>query len=76
VHASPIGLFARVAADRALEEGELPDVRIQLVFDAGAAIIVLLGRHGAFDLQVEGGHPLWLALPYAEALHGPKKSAS
>jgi hypothetical protein len=42
LHTGPIGVAADVAARRALGDGELGRLRIQLVADAGAAIIVLL----------------------------------
>lgn len=42
LHTGPIGLVARVAAGRTLQGDEPHDVRVQLVLDAGAAIVVLL----------------------------------
>jgi hypothetical protein len=42
VHMQPIGEVARVAAKQALAVGDLHGMRIQLVADAGAALLVLL----------------------------------
>ena len=42
VHTQPIGYMARVAAERALSSADVRGVRIQLVFDAGAALLVLV----------------------------------
>jgi hypothetical protein len=42
VHMQPIGDVARVAAERSLAAGDLRAVRIQLVADAGAALLVLV----------------------------------
>jgi hypothetical protein len=42
VHMQPIGFIAAVAAERALSSAELRQVRIQLVADAGAALLALL----------------------------------
>lgn len=42
LHLSPIGHLAEVAAERALAEGELGGLRIQLVANAGAAVVALL----------------------------------
>src|SRR5580704_5650743 len=42
LHMQPIGLLARVAAETTLSSGDLTRLRIQLVADAGAALIVLL----------------------------------
>jgi hypothetical protein len=42
LHMQPIGLLARAAAETTLSSGDLTRLRIQLVADAGAALIVLL----------------------------------
>ena len=42
VHMRPIGHLARVVAETTLSSGELAGMRIQLVADAGAAIVALL----------------------------------
>ena len=42
VHMQPVGHLARVVATRTLESGELAGLRIQLVADAGAALVALL----------------------------------
>lgn len=42
VHMQPINYMARVAAERTLASGELRGLRLQLVADAGAALLVLL----------------------------------
>lgn len=42
VHMRPIGHLARVVAETTLSSGELGGLRIQLVADAGAALLVLL----------------------------------
>jgi len=42
LHMQPVGHLARVVADATLARGELAGLRIQLVADAGAAIMVLL----------------------------------
>lgn len=42
LHTQPIGYVAGVAAETALSGGDLPGLRIQLVADAGAALLVLL----------------------------------
>ena len=42
LHMQPVGHLARVVADRTLAQGELAGLRIQLVADAAAAILVLL----------------------------------
>jgi len=42
VHMRPIGHLARVVAEVTLSRGDLAGLRIQLVADAGAAIVVLL----------------------------------
>jgi hypothetical protein len=42
VHMQPIGLLGRAAAEQALALDDLREVRIQLVADAGAALLVLI----------------------------------
>lgn len=42
VHMQPVGHLARVVAETTLARGDLAGMRIQLVADAGAAIVVLL----------------------------------
>lgn len=42
LHTQPIAYMARAAAERTLATGDLRDVRGQLVFDASAALLVLL----------------------------------
>ena len=42
VHMRPIGHLARVVAETTLSRGDLVGLRIQLVADAGAALLVLL----------------------------------
>jgi hypothetical protein len=42
IHMEPIGHMARVVAETTLASGELRGLRIQLVADAGAALVVLL----------------------------------
>jgi hypothetical protein len=42
VHVQPIGHLARVVSDATIARGELGGLRIQLVADAGAALVVLL----------------------------------
>lgn len=42
VHMQPVGHLARVVAETTLAEGELAGLRIQLVADAGAALLALL----------------------------------
>jgi hypothetical protein len=42
VHMQPIGDLGRAAADQTLGLGDYRDVRVQLVADAGAAMLVLL----------------------------------
>lgn len=42
LHTSPIDMAAGVAAQRSFGRGELHQLRVQLVFDASAAIVVLL----------------------------------
>ncbi len=42
LHMQPVGHLARVVADTTLAQGELAGLRIQLVADAAAAILVLL----------------------------------
>lgn len=42
VHMQPIAFLGGAAADRALGPGDYRDVRVQLVADAGAALLVLL----------------------------------
>jgi hypothetical protein len=42
VHMHPVGHLAGVVAERALANGELAGLRIQLVADAGAALVALL----------------------------------
>jgi len=42
LHTGPIARVAAVAADRALSSADLPQLRIQLVADAGAALLLLL----------------------------------
>jgi hypothetical protein len=42
VHMQPVGRIAGVAAERTLFSGEFHGLRIQLIADAGAAILVLL----------------------------------
>ena len=42
VHMQPVGHLARVVAETTLARGELAGMRIQLVADAGAALLVLL----------------------------------
>ena len=42
VHMRPIAFLGGAAADRALGPGDYRDVRVQLVADAGAALLVLL----------------------------------
>jgi len=42
VHMQPVGHLARVVAETTLSRGELAGLRIQLVADAGAALLVLL----------------------------------
>jgi len=42
VHMRPIGHLARVVAETTLSHGHLAGLRIQLVADAGAAILVLV----------------------------------
>ena len=41
VHLRPVGHLARVVAERTLSRGDLGGLRIQLVADAGAALLVL-----------------------------------
>jgi hypothetical protein len=43
VHMQPIGDVAAVAAERSLSSADLARLRIQLIADAGAALLVLLG---------------------------------
>jgi len=42
VHMHPVGHLAGVVAGRSLANGELAGLRIQLVADAGAALVALL----------------------------------
>jgi hypothetical protein len=42
VHMRPVGHLARVVAETTLARGDLAGLRIQLIADAGAAIVVLL----------------------------------
>ena len=42
IHMQPVGHLARVVAIRTLEDGELAGLRIQLIADAGAALVALL----------------------------------
>lgn len=42
LHMQPVGHLARVVAERTLIAGELAGLRIQLVADAGAAVVALL----------------------------------
>ncbi len=42
VHLRPIGHMARAVAEKTLTDGELAGLRMQLVADAGAALVVLL----------------------------------
>ncbi|HET9636361.1 MAG TPA: hypothetical protein VFP26_10570 [Gemmatimonadaceae bacterium] len=42
LHMQPVGHLARVVAARTLEHGELAGIRLQLVADAGAALVALL----------------------------------
>jgi hypothetical protein len=42
MHMRPISYVARVAAETALSHGDLRGLRIQLVADAGAALVILL----------------------------------
>ncbi len=42
LHMQPIGHLARVVAETTLSRGELSGLRIQLVANAGAALLVLL----------------------------------
>lgn len=42
LHTQPIDLVANAAAERALLPDDLRDVRVQLLVDAGAAVVVLL----------------------------------
>jgi hypothetical protein len=42
VHTQPIGYMAGVAAEKTLSNIDLRGVRIQLVFDAAAALLVLV----------------------------------
>ena len=42
VHTQPIGAVAAVAADRVLASTDLRQLRIQLIADAGAALVALL----------------------------------
>ncbi|MDQ3136718.1 MAG: hypothetical protein M3Q93_03925, partial [Gemmatimonadota bacterium] len=42
LHMQPIGHLARVVAETTLSSGELGGLRIQLVANAGAALLVLL----------------------------------
>ena len=42
LHMQPVGHLARVVAARTLEDGELAGLRLQLVADAGAALVALL----------------------------------
>ena len=42
LHMQPVGHLARVVTDTTLAQGELAGLRIQLIADAGAAILVLL----------------------------------
>lgn len=42
VHMQPVGHLARVVATTTLASGELAGLRIQLVADAGAALVALL----------------------------------
>jgi hypothetical protein len=42
VHMQPVGHLARVVAERTLAQGELAGLRVQLLADAGAALLALL----------------------------------
>jgi hypothetical protein len=42
VHMQPVGHLARVVAETTLAQGELAGIRVQLVADAGAALVALL----------------------------------
>ncbi|HUF36358.1 MAG TPA: hypothetical protein VMN37_10435, partial [Gemmatimonadales bacterium] len=42
VHMQPVGHLARVVAETTLARGELAGLRVQLVADAGAALLALL----------------------------------
>jgi uncharacterized membrane protein len=42
VHTQPIGVLADIAAATALSASDLAGLRLQLIFDAGAALLVLL----------------------------------
>jgi hypothetical protein len=42
VHMQPVGHLARVVAETTLARGELAGIRVQLVADAGAALVALL----------------------------------
>ena len=42
VHMQPVGHLARVVSETTLASGQLAGLRIQLIADAGAALIVLL----------------------------------
>jgi len=44
LHLRPIGLLAEAAAQRILSSGELRGLRLQIVADAGAALLVLLAN--------------------------------
>lgn len=67
VHMQPVGHLAAVVAETTLAQGELAGLRVQLVADAGAAVVALLAatafsvfkppgltRYGRRKLQVEG----------------------
>lgn len=54
VHMQPVGHLADAAARAALSGGELQDMRVQLVADAAAAIVVLLTAAGLSVFKPRG----------------------
>ncbi len=61
LHMQPVGHLARVVAQATLAHGDLAGLRMQLVADASAALVVLLVATVLVDLQAEGCDAVWVA---------------
>jgi hypothetical protein len=68
VHTSPIGYMASVAAEMPLAGGQLRDVRLQLVADAAAALLVLLTATALSVYRPQGLTPYGWRRRYGQAM--------
>ncbi len=69
VHMEPVGHLARVVAATTVASGELAGLRVQLVADAGAALLALLVATGLSMYKPRG------MTPYGQRRHHEQRSA-